>query len=78
MAPKWPKYGFLTPESVKAFRSAQQPKPAKKPKPRRPAQLPKPAGEPQQQKSAKESKQKRKRRSVWAIPTSFESNRRKH
>lgn len=62
MAAKWPKYGFLTPESLKAFRATQQAEPAHDPKP----------------KAARKPKRKPRRRSVWAIPTAFESDRRKH
>lgn len=68
---RWPKYGILTPDVIREFRSStttpeptteasEPPKPRKRPKPPK-------------------NKRKRKRKgSVWAIPVAFESNRRKH
>ena len=59
------KYGIRTPETVAAFqewRAAQQ------------VQVPGPT----KKRKPKKPKRKRKPKSVWAIPTGFESNRRKH
>jgi hypothetical protein len=92
MGQRWPKYGILTPESLQKFRLKQESLQAGKPKPPKSAPLAKPANDAQQPEAPKKrsavnqaqqpksvnKRKQQKRKSVWAIPTAIESNRRKH